>query len=88
MKRRGQYQFGHVLPAGPKGTVCVGIGPIQTNGITTFELPNVEIENEIQTMVIDGLTFQFLLTPDTEAPAEMHFYIEDYKILYASEKCK
>ncbi|MFE4706358.1 alkyl/aryl-sulfatase [Peribacillus simplex] len=85
MKRRGQYQFGHVLPAGPKGTVSAGIGPIQTNGITTFKLPNVEIENEIQTMNIDGLTFQFLLTPDTEAPAEMHFYIEDYKILYSSE---
>ncbi|MEW9673566.1 alkyl/aryl-sulfatase [Ammoniphilus sp. 3BR4] len=85
MKRRGQYQFGHVLSGGPRGTVCVGIGPIQTNGITTFELPNVEIENEIQTMEIDGLTFQFLLTPDTEAPAEMHFNIEDYKILFTSE---
>ncbi|MBT2658444.1 MBL fold metallo-hydrolase [Bacillus sp. ISL-18] len=85
MKRRGQYQFGHVLPPGPRGTVCVGIGTIQTNGITTFEMPNVEIENEIQTLDIDGLTFQFLLTPDTEAPAEMHFYCEDYKVLYASE---
>ncbi|TWD89616.1 alkyl sulfatase BDS1-like metallo-beta-lactamase superfamily hydrolase [Neobacillus bataviensis] len=85
MKRRGQYQFGHVLPPGPRGTVCVGIGTIQTNGITTFEMPNVEIENEIQTLDIDGLTFKFLLTPDTEAPAEMHFYCEDYKVLYASE---
>lgn len=85
MKRRGQYQFGPDLPAGPTGVVCAGIGPIVTNGMNSFEVPNIEIENETQTLVIDGLAFQFLLTPNTEAPAEMHFYIEDYKIIFASE---
>jgi alkyl sulfatase BDS1-like metallo-beta-lactamase superfamily hydrolase len=85
MKRRSQYQFGPDLAAGPTGVVCAGIGPIVTNGTTGFEVPNVEIENEIKSMDIDGLQFQFLLTPDTEAPAEMHFYIEDYKIVFASE---
>jgi alkyl sulfatase BDS1-like metallo-beta-lactamase superfamily hydrolase len=28
-------------------------------------------------MTIDGLTFEFLLTPDSEAPAEMHWFIEE-----------
>lgn len=85
MKRRSQYQYAPDLPASPMGVVGVGIGPITTNGLTGFEMPNVEIENEIQSMEIDGLQFQFLLTPDTEAPAEMHFYIEDYKVVFASE---
>lgn len=85
MKRRSQYQFGPDLPASPTGVVCAGIGTITTHGLTGFEIPNVEIENEIQSMKIDGLQFQFLLTPDTEAPAEMHFYCQNYKIIYASE---
>lgn len=85
MKRRSQYQFGSELSAGSRGMVCVGIGTIVTNGTTGLELPNTEIKEDIQKLTVDGLSFQFLLTPDTEAPAEMHIYIEDYKVLYASE---
>src|SRR5699024_1915615 len=85
MQRRGQYQFGSPLPPGPHGVVSQGIGPIGTDGKNSFIVPTVEIVEESQFMKVDGLTFEFLLTPDTEAPAEMHFYIKDYKIIYASE---
>jgi len=85
MARRAEYQFGKDLPDGKKGSVSVGIGPTMGSGTMSFELPNVEIENEIQTMEIDGVTFKFLLTLNTEAPAEMHFYIKDYKALFVSE---
>ncbi|ASN06816.1 alkyl/aryl-sulfatase [Virgibacillus necropolis] len=85
MKRRGQYQFGSLLPAGPKGVVSQGIGPVGTDGMNSFEVPNIEIENKVQILEVDGLTFQFLLTPNTEAPAEMHFFIEEYKVIFASE---
>lgn len=85
MARRAEYQFGKNLPDGMKGSVSVGIGPTMSSGTMSFALPNVEIENEVQTLEIDGITFKFLLTPNTEAPAEMHFYIEDYKSLFVSE---
>ncbi|MGG2026476.1 alkyl sulfatase dimerization domain-containing protein [Gottfriedia sp. S16(2024)] len=85
MARRAEYQFGKDLPDGTKGSVSVGLGPTMGSGTMSFQLPNVEIENEIQSMEVDGVTFEFLLTPNTEAPAEMHFYIRDYKLLFVSE---
>ncbi|MDN3016277.1 alkyl sulfatase dimerization domain-containing protein [Paenibacillus sp. BSR1-1] len=85
MARRAEYQFGKNIPDGREGSVSIGIGNTMSSGTTSFALPTIEIENEIQTMDIDGITFQFLLTPNTEAPAEMHFYIRDYKALFVSE---
>jgi len=37
--------------------------------------------------VIDGLKFEFLFAPNTEAPAEMHWFIPEYKALTAAENC-
>ena len=34
-------------------------------------------------MNIDGLDFEFQLAPDTEAPAEMHWYIEQLRAVFA-----
>ncbi|ATF13305.1 alkyl/aryl-sulfatase [Brevibacillus brevis X23] len=85
MARRAGFQFGKNLPVNATGTVSVGIGPVTNSGKFSFALPTVDIVNETQTMEIDGMTFEFLLTPHTEAPAEMHFYIRDYKALFVSE---
>lgn len=35
--------------------------------------------------MIDGLTFEFLLAPESEAPAEMHFFIRELRALTAAE---
>ncbi|MEH7073358.1 alkyl/aryl-sulfatase [Neobacillus drentensis] len=85
MARRAEYQFGKNIPDGREGSVSIGIGNTMSSGTMSFALPTVEIEDEIETLEIDGVTFQFLLTPNTEAPAEMHFYIRDYKALFVSE---
>ncbi|WHY68975.1 alkyl sulfatase dimerization domain-containing protein [Neobacillus sp. SuZ13] len=85
MARRAEYQFGKNIPDGSEGSVSIGIGNTMSSGTTSFALPTIEIENEIQTMEIDGVTFEFLLTPNTEAPAEMHFYVREYKALFVSE---
>lgn len=85
MARRAEYQFGKNIPDGQTGSVSIGIGSTMSSGTMSFALPTFEIENEVQTMEIDGVTFKFLLTPNTEAPAEMHFYITDYKALFVSE---
>ncbi|MCM2534250.1 hypothetical protein NDK43_20230 [Neobacillus pocheonensis] len=69
-----------------KGYVSFGIGHnSQYSQSNSFVLPNIEIKNDVEKMVVDGITFQFFLTPNTEAPAEMHFYIKEYKVLFVSE---
>lgn len=40
-----------------------------------------------ETLVIDGLEIRFQLTPDTEAPVEMHAYFPKYRGLWLAENC-
>ncbi|MGM0900271.1 MAG: alkyl/aryl-sulfatase [Bacillota bacterium] len=84
MSRRAGYQFGSFLPVGEKGFLSAGIGSVFGPG-NGFEMPNIEIKNEFEQLEVDGITFEFLLTPNTEAPAEMHVYIQDHKVLFVSE---
>jgi alkyl sulfatase BDS1-like metallo-beta-lactamase superfamily hydrolase len=85
MSRRAGYMFGNLLPANEKGFVTSGIGPGLSNGTFSYMPPTEEVNEDVQTMEIDGITFKFLLTPHTEAPAEMHYYIHDYKTLVVAE---
>jgi alkyl sulfatase BDS1-like metallo-beta-lactamase superfamily hydrolase len=39
------------------------------------------------TRVIDGVAFEFQMAPNSEAPAEMHFFIPRYKVLNLAENC-
>jgi alkyl sulfatase BDS1-like metallo-beta-lactamase superfamily hydrolase len=36
---------------------------------------------------IDGLEFQFQMAPNSEAPAEMHFFVPRYRLLNLAENC-
>ncbi|MED3911705.1 alkyl sulfatase dimerization domain-containing protein [Peribacillus simplex] len=85
MSRRAGYMFGNLLPSNDRGFVTSGIGPGLSNGTFSYLPPTTEVKDDIQTMEIDGITFKFLLTPDSEAPSEMHYYINDYKTLVVAE---
>jgi alkyl sulfatase BDS1-like metallo-beta-lactamase superfamily hydrolase len=87
MSRRALYMYGHLLEADPKGQVGAGLGLTASLGEITLIPPTDEITETGQKMTIDGLTFEFLLAPDTEAPAEMHWYIEELRALTAAENC-
>ena len=87
MRRRASYMYGNLLPPGPKGMVGTGLGMSTSSGTITLIPPTHEITETGQKMNIDGLDFEFLLAPDTEAPAEMHWYIEQLKALTAAENC-
>jgi alkyl sulfatase BDS1-like metallo-beta-lactamase superfamily hydrolase len=87
MTRRTFYQYGTLLPRDPKGMVGVGLGSDLSSGRISLIPPTDEITETGQKMVIDGLTFEFLLAPDTEAPAEMHWFIEELGALTAAENC-
>lgn len=85
MTRRASYMYGNLLPAGPKGQVGAGLGMTVSEGTVTIIPPTVTIEKTGQVMKLDGLTFEFLVAPDTEAPTEMHWYIPELRALTAAE---
>lgn len=87
MTRRAMYQFGVLLPPDPQGTVGCGLGIGTSIGTVTLIPPTDEITRTGETREIDGLTFEFMMTPDTEAPAEMHWYIPELRALTAAENC-
>jgi alkyl sulfatase BDS1-like metallo-beta-lactamase superfamily hydrolase len=39
------------------------------------------------TRVIDGVEFEFQMAPNSEAPAEMHFFVSRYRLLNLAENC-
>ncbi|HWJ61478.1 MAG TPA: alkyl sulfatase dimerization domain-containing protein [Acidimicrobiales bacterium] len=87
MSRRASYMYGNLLPHDPKGQVGAGLGLTTSTGTVTLIPPTDEITHTGQRMNIDGLDFEFQLAPDTEAPAEMHWYIEQLKAVCAAENC-
>ncbi len=85
MTRRAEYMFGRLLPRGPDGHVSSGLGWGLAGGTITLVPPNDSIAKTGDTRTIDGVRFEFELTPDTEAPAEMNFYLPDMKALCMAE---
>jgi alkyl sulfatase BDS1-like metallo-beta-lactamase superfamily hydrolase len=87
MSRRASYMYGNLLQPGPTGQVGAGLGLTTSSGTVTLIPPTHEITETGQRMNIDGLDFEFQLAPDTEAPAEMHWYIEQLAAVCAAENC-
>jgi len=87
MSRRAGYMYGVYLPPGPQGKVTMGLGLTVSTGTVTLIPPTDVITKTGQEMTIDGLNFVFQLAPDTEAPAEMHFFLPQLKVLCPAENC-
>lgn len=87
MGRRASYQYGTLLDAGETGSLSIGIGMGQSKGTTSYISPTVDICKTGEILNIDGLEIEFQLTPGTEAPVEMNFYIESKNALWMAENC-
>jgi alkyl sulfatase BDS1-like metallo-beta-lactamase superfamily hydrolase len=87
MLRRAQYQFGPFLAKGPRGHVDCGLGKSMATGSVALLRPTDLIMETGDRRVIDGVEFEFQMAPNSEAPAEMHFYVERYKLLNLAENC-
>ncbi len=74
MVRRGQFQFGPTLPRGPRGQVDAGLGKTTSRGTVTLIPPTLTIAAALEAHRLDGVEIVFQLTPETEAPAEMHMF--------------
>lgn len=87
MLRRAQYQFGPFLAKGPRGQVDCGLGKSMAAGSVALLRPSDLIMETGDRRIIDGLEFEFQMAPNSEAPAEMHFYVSRYKLVNLAENC-
>jgi alkyl sulfatase BDS1-like metallo-beta-lactamase superfamily hydrolase len=85
MSRRAWYMYGAVLPTGPRGQVDAGLGKAISAGTLTLIGPTDLIKDDTETLRIDGVDIAFLLTPGTEAPAEMVMYFPQFRLFDAAE---
>lgn len=85
MGRRASYMYGKELTRSTTGHVGTGLG--KNPAFSAFSLlePNEYISHTGQTLTIDGVEFIFQHTPDSEAPAEMVFYLPEKKTLCVAE---
>jgi alkyl sulfatase BDS1-like metallo-beta-lactamase superfamily hydrolase len=87
MLRRAQYQFGPFLAKGVRGQVDCGLGKSMAAGSVALLRATDLIMATGDKRTIDGLEFEFQMAPNSEAPAEMHFFIPRYKLLNLAENC-
>jgi alkyl sulfatase BDS1-like metallo-beta-lactamase superfamily hydrolase len=85
MVRRAQFQFGATLPRGPRAQVDAGLGKGLSRGTVTLIPPTRIIKEAVETHRIDGVEIVFQLTPETEAPAEMHMFYPALRALNLAE---
>ena len=87
MSRRSSYMYGNLLPTDARGQVGAGLGMSTSSGEITLIAPTDHVTETGQRMTIAGLDFEFMLAPETEAPSEMHWFIEQFKAVTAAENC-
>ncbi len=85
MQRRATYMYGNLLKPGVRSFVTAGLGAALSMGSIGFMAPNDVIRYTGETRQIDGIDIEFQMTPGTEAPAEMVFWLPRHKALCMSE---
>ena len=85
MGRRANYQFGGSLTPGPQGQMGSGIGKAISGGAITLIAPTDTIRKTGETRVVDGVTMEFQMVPETEAPSEMNVYLPAARTFLAAE---
>jgi alkyl sulfatase BDS1-like metallo-beta-lactamase superfamily hydrolase len=85
MARRAQFQFGTMLPRGPRGQVDAGLGKAIARGTPGLIAPSQSIVQPVEEHTIDGIRIVFQLAPETEAPAEMHMFYPQLGVLNMAE---
>ncbi|KJL45007.1 alkyl/aryl-sulfatase [Microbacterium trichothecenolyticum] len=85
MNRRAGYMYGAALDRGPQGQLGAGLGMTLSTGEVTLIEPTLTITTTGQTHTVDGVDIEFQMAPGTEAPAEMHFYFPQLRVLCMAE---
>lgn len=87
MSRRASYMYGNVADKGEQGSLGSGLGPSTSAGNLTLIEPTDLITKTGEKKTIDGLEYEFLMAPGSEAPSEMMFFIPALKAFCPAEDC-
>jgi alkyl sulfatase BDS1-like metallo-beta-lactamase superfamily hydrolase len=85
MARRAGYMYGRRLARSPRGHVDSGLGKSPAFGTVGILAPTELVDRTPQDLEIDGVAFRFQYAPDSEAPAELTFYLPDRKAFCGAE---
>ena len=85
MTRRGTYMFGDMLERSATGHVDAGLGKQVIFGSISIVQPTVVINQPEQTLVVDGVEFDFYNMPGSEAPAELTFFLPQWNAFCGAE---
>ena len=85
MLRRARFQFGHTLSRDKDGEITSGLGPCPSLGSLSLIAPTDLVHHTGQEMTIGDVVLQFQLTPGTEAPAEMNFFLPQMAAVFMAE---
>ncbi|WP_317452095.1 MULTISPECIES: alkyl/aryl-sulfatase [unclassified Streptomyces] len=89
MQRRAQFMYGSLLERSERGQVDAGLGKANSLGTSGLLAPTFTVTSEIAAPGIvhafGPVNIEFQLTPGTEAPAELNFYLPDIRSLCMAE---
>jgi alkyl sulfatase BDS1-like metallo-beta-lactamase superfamily hydrolase len=85
MGRRASYVYGNLVAPGPQGTVTAGLGITTPTGTITLIAPTDLITKTGEKRIIDGIEYEFLMAPGSEAPSEMMWYLPKFKLINTAE---
>mgnify|MGYP006427193355 CR=1 FL=1 len=85
MLRRAGYMYGMALPRDATGHIDSGLGKQPASGTASIMPPNIIVDDNTGSLDIDGVTFEFMYTPEAEAPTEFMFYLPGHEALCGAE---
>ncbi len=85
MARRAAFMYGFRLPRSPRGHLDSGLGKEPGRGSTTILPPTDLVDRTPLEMTLDGVRFVFQYAPESEAPAELMFYLPEHKAFCGAE---
>ena len=85
MGRRATFMYGTRLPRDARGHVDSGLGKTPARGTIGLSEPSELVDHTPQELTLDGVRFIFQYAPDSEAPAELTFYLPDAKAFCGAE---
>ncbi|MBC1614508.1 MBL fold metallo-hydrolase, partial [Listeria welshimeri] len=85
MARRAEYMYGSRLPRSEVGQVDAGLGKTLSTGHMSLIAPNDTITFDHEKRIVDGIEIEFIMAPNTEAPAEHLMYFPQFKLINIAE---
>ncbi|ANW22678.1 MBL fold metallo-hydrolase (plasmid) [Streptomyces clavuligerus] len=89
MQRRALFMYGALLERSAKGQVDAGLGKTNSTGTSGVLAPTFNVTSDIaqkgQVHRFGPVRMEFQLTPGTEAPSEMNFYLPDIDTVCMAE---